>query len=720
MSQSIIKEDAVYVDKVIRLNLPWDPTSTANAVPIPGSQKPGHSAVYRNAYSPNKLVSTVHPSITTLHQLFEHSAQVNGPDRCFGTREQLADGTFGDYVFNDYNNAHKRKTDIGAGIFWVLQNNPYRTDSEAHARIQYDPNATESPFIVTLFSANREEWALTDLACVSYSLTNTALYSTLGPDTSNYILELTESPIVICSKDKVRSILELKQKYQDSLASLILVVSMEALDVAHDSDLFQLAKANRISLIDFKLLEKLGEINPLPEIPPKPETVYTISFTSGTTGAHPKGVVLTHANAMSSVTFCFSNMTSADKGTTYCFLPLAHIFQRMNLLGTLFMGYAIGFPQSTSPLTLLDDVQNLDPHVLSLVPRVYTKMEAGIKAQTVNNDESPILKYLFTKAVEKKMELQSKEDNARGHHILYDRLIGRLRLKLGFGNMEMFTIGSAPVSPDTLKFLKAILGVGISQGYGLTESFAGVCSSLKFEANPGSCGPICLTTEMRLREVPEMNYTANSPQGPSGEILLRGPQIFSHYYKNPEETKKAFDDEGWFRTGDIATVNPTNGRIYIVDRVKNFFKLAQGEYIMPEKIENAYLNRFPVVSQLYVHGDPLQTYLVGVVGLDPATIEKYISKKFGVTITNEKEIVEFFKDPKHKTALLKDMNESIGGVLQGFEKVHNIFVDFEPLTVERDIVTPTLKIKRPLAAKFFKEVFKNLYEEGSLVKGSKL
>ncbi|KAK7677972.1 hypothetical protein QCA50_019054 [Cerrena zonata] len=99
----------------------------------------------------------------------------------------------------------------------------------------------------------------------------------------------------------------------------------------------------------------------------------------------------------------------------------------------------------------------------------------------------------------------------------------------------------------------------MSQGYGLTESFAGICCSLTYDANPGSCGPISVTTEMRLREIPEMGYHANDEGGPRGELLLRGAQIFTHYYKDPEETRKSIDDQGWFYTGDIAKVDAETG-----------------------------------------------------------------------------------------------------------------------------------------------------------------
>ncbi|KAK6455211.1 long-chain-fatty-acid CoA ligase [Scheffersomyces xylosifermentans] len=715
---ALFEEDPKKIADFVYSHVPIDPKKVANAVPLPYSQEKGYSAVYRNAYCPEKLVSRPHPTLDTLFALFEMSSAKNADIDCMGKRKKLPDGTFGEYEFIDFKTVYQKKVNFGSGIFFVLQNNPYKTDSEVHQRLRYDPSAKETPFIVSIFSSNRVEWALTDLACTAYSLTSTALYDTLGPETSKYILSLTESPILVCSKDKLPSIFELKKNFPEELSNLIAIVSMDTLDLnSTDAQLLQKAHSVNISLFDFEQVEKLGEINRLPQIPPRPETVYTISFTSGTTGAHPKGVVLTQANAVAACTYILCNVKTTSGSKAYSFLPLAHIYERTNLNFQLSVGAALGYPQSPSPLTLMDDVKALRPNLLALVPRVYTKLEAAIKAETVNNSNKPILQSIFKAAIAKKMELQAVEDGAEGRTLLYDPLLGVLRKKLGMDRLTAFTSGSAPIAPETIKFLKAALNVGMAQGYGMTETFAGVCVSQKYEANPGSCGAIAVTCEMRLREIPEMNYFATDEGGPRGELMLRGPQIFREYYKNEEETAKTFDKDGWFATGDIARIDATTGnRLFIIDRVKNFFKLAQGEYITPEKIENVILSQFPVVAQLYVHGDSLKTFLVAIVGLDPATVGRYISKRFQAKLNGNDEIVEFFKNPKHKLTLLQDINGSVANQLQGFERIHNIDVSFEPLKIEDNVVTPTLKIKRAIASRFFKDTFDALYEEGSLIR----
>lgn len=725
-STPLATEPAANIRKLLNEIVPLEPSAISSSVPLPNTKDDGFSPIYRNMYSPEKLIEVPHPTLDTLAHLFQYDVENYANDDCFGTRLPTLDGTIGDYTWQSYSEVAERAKNFGAGLFFILSNNPYKTTSDAHKKIDTHLNMRSSDnnldsFVVSIFSHNRAEWCIADLACINYSVVNSALYDTLGADTSRYILNLTESPVVVCSKDNITKILELKEQFPEDLSNLIAIVSMDTLNytsLSLDQTLLDRCKAVNINLFDFNQVEQFGKIYPLAPIEPTPSSTYTISFTSGTTGSNPKGVVLSHRNAVASMVFCLTNVKQHDKARAYCFLPLAHIYERMNLQFALSRGIAVGFPQSASPLTLLDDVKTLRPHILSLVPRVYTKLEAAIKAQTINNTEKPILQKIFSKAINAKMELQSRADGDEGRHIIYDRVIGLLRKKIGMENVIAFTTGSAPISPDTVKFVKAALNAGMSQGYGLTESFAGICCSQIYEANPGSCGAISVTTEMRLREIPEMNYYSTDADGPRGELLIRGPQIFEQYYKNPEETAKALDKDGWFYTGDIARIDNKTGRLYIIDRVKNFFKLAQGEYITPEKVENTYLSAFPLVQQCYAHGDSLKTFLVSIIGVERESIVPWLLNKFKINkneITEDKDLVKVLNDYEIKKTFLLSMNDAAKS-LSGFEKVHNIYIDIEPLTVEKNVVTPTLKIKRPVAAKYFAETFDKLYEEGSLIR----
>lgn len=699
---SITGDSPIHIHELITSSLPL--SGNTAAIPLPHTEKPGYSPVYRNSFSPGELIKSVHPSLDTLRACFKYSVAMFGEKDCLGLRRKFTTTggvtSFGDYEFESYDIIEERQLNFGSGIFFALENNPFRT--EVHEDVIYG-----GKFVVGLFASNRPEWAITDLACTSFSLTNTALYPTLGQDSTQYILALTDCPIVVTLEDKLLFLIRLKEEFQ--LKNLIVLVCMDPLP--KNSPIFAAALAAKISIMTFRQIEKLGKIYQRKEIPPSADTEYTILFTSGTTGARPKGVVLTQGNVVAGVAFCALVLHMPGNLTAYSFLPLAHIYERMNMLASFFVGANIGYP-SVPVVSFLEDIKLLQPHSLQLVPRVLTKLEAAIRLQTVDNEEKPLLRAVFSAAISKKMKLQASADNQTGSHIVYDRVIGLLKSKLGLQRMIAVISGSAPISTDTIKFLKGALGVGLGQGYGLTESTGGVMTSGIYEAEPGSCGPIGIATEMRFKDVQELSYISTS-ENPIGELLLRGPQLFKEYYKNPEETSKAFDDEGWFRTGDIARLDPKTGQVFIVDRLKNFFKLSQGEYVTPEKIESLYMSTFALIQQIFVYGNSLHSYLVAIIGVEPVIVHAYLKSRFKKEGLTQDQIVEFFRNPTNKKILIQDMNASLKGSLQGFEKIHNVLVEFDPLV--GDIVTPTMKIKRPLASKFFKERFDGLYNEGSLI-----
>lgn len=701
---------------LIHSQCPLKTEEVCDAVPLPGTETDGYSAIYRNKKATHGLISVPHPSVKTVKDVFDLAATVYPKKPCLGAKHKGPDGKLLPYKWETYESVHQGALNFGAGVFFVLNNNPFVTDSECHRKISQHQSVVERnemSFVLTLYSHNTREWCIADLACASYSITNTALYDTLGSESTEYILSLTESCVVLCSKEKAESLINLKKQHS-SLSNLISLIIMEPLTQADDS-LVAFAREQKITVHSFDQVSNLGALCPTPTVAPSPETVYTISFTSGTTLA-PKGVVLTHANAVASSVFILSNYTGTTHARYYCFLPLAHIYGRMGLISAYLFACAVGLPQSPSPLTLLDDIKEIEPHSLALVPRVHLRFESAIKAATIDNKEKPLLAKLFRSAINKKMELMEQHDGATGKHFFADTMAGLLKKKMGMKHLITLGSGSAPLAPESIKFLKAALNIGFSQGYGLTESFAGVCGSLPYEAEPGSCGPISVTCEAKLRDIPDMNYSSKDAEGPAGELMLRGPQIFREYFKNPTETAKAKDEDGWFSTGDVARFNPKNGRIYIIDRIKNFFKLAQGEYITPEKIENTYMSAFSKLAQIYVHGDSFNTYLVGIIGVEVNTIHPWLKSRFKKTVKTPEDVAAIMNETEVKKLFLKEMNAATKGALQGFERLHNIKIGVEPLKAEDGVLTPTMKVKRETASKLFAKTIKELYDEGSLIR----
>ncbi|RCK55770.1 Long-chain-fatty-acid--CoA ligase 2 [Candida viswanathii] len=656
----------------------------------------GFSEFYRNAATPNGIKLSLIKGLDTYHHIFESSAERYADDPCLAFHEYDYENSqhLERYATISYKEVRQRKDDFAAANYKL-----YDSDNMS--------------FIVTFYAANRVEWVLSDLACSSNSITSTALYDTLGPDTSKYILETTESPVIISSKDHIRDLIDLKKANPKELAALILIISMDPLKKS-DQNLVHLAEANNIKLYDFSQVERTGAIFPHQTNAPNSETVFTITFTSGTTGANPKGVVLPQRCAASGM-LAYSVMMPHHRGTReFAFLPLAHIFERQMVASMFMFGGSSAMPRlGGTPLTLVEDLKLWKPTFMANVPRVFTKIEAGIKASTIDSTSS-LTRSLYERAIEAKRVKQNKNDDS-GDHFIYDKLlIQRLRSAIGYDCLEFCVTGSAPIAPETIKFLKASLGIGFGQGYGSSESFAGMLFALPFKnSSVGTCGVISPTMEARLRELPDMGYMLNDKNGPRGELQLRGSQLFTRYYKNPEETAKSIDEDGWFSTGDVAEIG-TDGYFRIIDRVKNFYKLSQGEYVSPEKIESLYLSLNSSILQLFIHGDSTKSFLVGVVGLQPDVASKYVDLSSGPNV------VQVLNQPEFRKQLLLDLNLKVNGKLQGFEKLHNIFIDIEPLTLERNVVTPTMKLKRHFAAKFFKPQIEAMYAEGSIVKDYKL
>ncbi|KAI5948983.1 hypothetical protein KGF57_005046 [Candida theae] len=707
-----------------------------------------YSETFRNKAHTQLLLDSIHPDVNTHPKLFNRAAKVYASRPCLGTRpydyERRKSANHFEYF--TYKEVHTKKNNIGAGIIKSLNANKHlNLELEAHRKVANHlkdwqtygvPNYLRDnkdhiiekscSFIVSIFAVNRLEWVVTDLACSSYSITNTALYDTLGPNVSQFILNATESPMVVCTLDKVETILNLKKGFPEQTKSLISIVIMDPIRFL-DARLSKLAEELRVEITDLQAIEELGRANPIQELPPRPDTLFTISFTSGTTGANPKGVMIPHRMAASYISFLACVEPQAKPGDiAFIFLPLTHIYERQTSAYALSGGYALGFPQTTVGQTgintfanMIDDLRVLQPTYMSIVPRLLTRLEGLIKAKIKELDATE--QRRVNQIIEYKLHQQAKHDGESGYDTMFDSYAPyyNLRKSIGYSRLKWVQSASAPLAPSTIAYLKASLNIGVRQLYGLTESGGAITSTTEYDSKPGTSGSIAPTAELRLRGVRDMGYDVSKLEG---EVMLRGPQMFKGYYYNQEETDKCINEHGWFHTGDIGCIDD-RGRLAIIDRVKNFFKLAQGEYVSPEKIENRYLSANPIINQLYVHGNSLKSYLVGIAGIDYEQGLKFLNGEFGINRIgmSEEEMLTHMNKIEVKTKLLHVLNDNVRGQLNGFELLHNIHIEINPLTVERDVVTPTFKLKRPVAQKFFANAIHKLYEiEQSLIVGAKL
>lgn len=443
------------------------------------------------------------------------------------------------------------------------------------------------------------------------------------------------------------------------------------------------------------------------------DTFYTFSYTSGTTGV-PKGVMLTHRNYVSNISgldFFKDKNQYNDEDVYISYLPLAHVFERLVLLTSMAVKMQVGFYQG-DVLKLTQDLAVLRPTIMVSVPRLYNRfydmMQAKIKELTG-------VKKTFTEwGVARK--LAAVEATAHTEDSFYDALVfNKFRDILG-GRVRTMITGSAPISREVHNFLKIAFCCQIKEGYGQTESAAGISISWSTDPEVGHVGAPLPGLELKLVDVPDMNYTSedldhHGNPAPRGEVCYRGHVCFKGYFRQPEMTRETIDSEGWVHTGDIGMIDVKKGNLRIIDRKKNIFKLSQGEYIVPEKVENK-ITQSLYIAQTFVYGDSLQYFLVAIVVPERAALEKW-AEAAGVQVDGGYEAL--LQDPRANKFILEEIvKQAREAGFFGFEIPQKVHLTSNAFTPDNEILTPTFKLKRNEAKKVFIRQIKELYDGAKL------
>ncbi|KAJ6695309.1 LONG CHAIN ACYL-COA SYNTHETASE 3 [Salix koriyanagi] len=284
----------------------------------------------------------------------------------------------------------------------------------------------------------------------------------------------------------------------------------------------------------------------------------------------------------------------------------------------------------------------------------------------------------------------------------------KVRQGLG-GKVRLILSGAAPLSNHVETFLRVVSCAHVLQGYGLTETCAGTFVSLPNEMPMlGTVGPPVPNVDVCLESVPEMGYDALSST-PRGEICIRGKTLFAGYYKREDLTEEVLID-GWFHTGDIGEWQP-DGSMKIIDRKKNIFKLSQGEYVAVENLENIY-SLVSDIDSIWVYGNSFESFLVAVANPNQQALEQW-AQEHGIS----GDFKSLCENPNAKEYMLGELTK-IGKEkkLKGFELIKAIHLDPEPFDMERDLITPTYKKKRPQLLKYYQNVIDNMYNSAPVPK----
>ena len=338
-----------------------------------------------------------------------------------------------------------------------------------------------------------------------------------------------------------------------------------------------------------KCIENKEELN-LRKV--QPDDIYLICYTSGTTD-NPKGVMVAAKNICMTQSWMYNaGYHATGEDSMLHFLPLSHLMEHMVFTVNLVLGAKAGY-FSGSNERLIEDAQALRPTMLTAVPRIFERIYRSMI--DIAHKKGPFYAKLFDKALA--IKVSNYEKYGRISHAFFDRIFfNELKNYLG-GRIKYMLSSSAAMDKDVMQGLKVILGAGFAQGYGQTEGSGSAFVSSIYDTIGGSIGGACNTLELKLVDIPAINYFSTyidpktgTPE-PRGEVCSRGPFILKGYFKDMKHYKESVDEDGWLHSGDVGAIVTNKGNVLkIIDRVKNLFKLSQGEYVAADKVQNILIN----------------------------------------------------------------------------------------------------------------------------------
>mmetsp|Transcript_6525 Transcript_6525/g.9683 ORF Transcript_6525/g.9683 Transcript_6525/m.9683 type:complete len:773 (-) Transcript_6525:201-2519(-) len=654
------------------------------SVEVPGSAEPGFGPIHRNAAHPEGLVTAVPgaPAVATLFHNFQHAVKAFPRQPCLGFRPAGADGRAGPFQWHSFTKADAMARAFGSGL--LAEGLLPKVDD-------FQPFA--------LYCKNRPEWVLAEQGLFMYAGTTVPLYDTLGREAAVHILNETQPAAVLTAAEGLANVCAWKAQCGHLKAVVLCGPPPTAAERAA-------AQEAKLKLYEFDELMAIGERKSQLLRVPRPDDIATFCYTSGTTGA-PKGVRLTHRGFIAAVAAAFAHGIPISPGDKYLsYLPLAHVFERYVQAFVLHGGGAIGFYQGDVKL-ITADLAALRPQIFCSVPRLLNKVHDKIMAGAL---ASPVKRVLFTAGLAAKRRGLADGQLA---HPLWDRLVfGKVAKKVGLDQCRVIISGSAPLAAHVMDFLRCVFGVTVMEGYGQTETSAAGTIQHMADLTSGHVGAPFACNEVRLAAVPDMGYLPSDRKHGDlacrgrGEIQFRGPNCLESYYKQKSKTKETLSNDGWVSTGDIGIWLPA-GNLKIVDRKKNMFKLAQGEYVAAEKIEMAYA-KSPFVGQAFVYGDSFQSVLVGVFVPDEEHAPAWARERGRPAAAD---LGALCRDEEYRAAFRESLEEAARGAqLLSFEKVKAFHLSPEPFAVDgNQLLTPTFKLKRHEAKQHFQAEIDALY-----------
>lgn len=530
---------------------------------------------------------------------------------------------------------------------------------------------------VGVMMRNCPEWVMFEQAALGLGLVVIPLYTDDRVENAAYIIKDAGAKLLLLENTaQWQEFLALRDQIE-GLKRIVILRSFEQSD--HDSR----DNASVVSVRDW-LPARTSEVR---HINSDPHSLATIIYTSGTSG-RPKGVMLSHHNILTNAYSCLQVIPVSSDDLLLSFLPLSHTFERTSgyyvpMMCGATIAYARSIPQ------LQEDLLTIRPTLMISVPRIYERVYAGIRAKLAEG--SGFARWLFNFAVDAgygRFEYQQGRGNWRFTHLfwpLLEKLVARKVMnKLG-GRLRLVLSGGAALSTEVSRIFIG-LGLPILQGYGMTESSPVVCANRLEDNVPASVGLPIPGVEVKL--------------GESNALLIRGPNVMLGYWNNPEATKAIISSDGWLNSGDIASIDE-QGHVTITGRLKEIIVLSTGEKVPPGDMETAIL-RDPLFEQVMIIGEA-RSYLSVLAVLNPSRWQN-IMTQCGLDASLDDELQR-----QQSEEILLDKITYHTSEFPGYAKIRRVAVIHEPWSIENNLLTPTLKLKRAKVLDKYKAEVDKLY-----------
>lgn len=587
--------------------------------------------------------------------------------------------------------------------------------SHGLAKIGLKPNQEDK---VHIYAATSHKWMKTFLASSFQNMSIVTAYDTLGEQGLTHSLVLTESNAIYTDNTLLGSLVRPLQKAK-AVRYIIYADDIDPKDKRAGGKIYQDAEDAKKKILEvrpdikfysFNEVVALGKEDakkPL-ENKAKPSDICCIMYTSGSTG-DPKGVVITHANILAGIAGPSTNagrdiVKPGDR--VIAFLPLAHIFEMVFELLCFWWGGCLGY---ANVKTLTDasckncnsDLTEFKPNIMVGVAAVWESVRKGILAK-IKQLPSLVQKIFWTAY---KLKSTMSQYSIPGGSI-FDIIFKKVKAATG-GELRFVLNGGSPISRDTQVFISTLIAPCLI-GYGLTETCANTTIVEKNSFEYGVAGSLVGSVTCKLVDVADAGYYAKNNQG---EVLLTGGPVTSEYFKNEKETKEAFTEDGWFRTGDIGQWT-SSGALQIIDRKKNLVKTANGEYIALEKLESTYRSN-SLVANICVYADQNKVKPVAILLLNEPHLKNLLQDENLVDANDlkTKELSDFYTDKKVISAVHKSLlNTGKSQGLKGIELIQNVVLIDDEWTPQNGFVTSAQKLQRKKILEAYKTQIDKAYQ----------